>query len=134
MHLDIDFHKLELTRGSSYIELPDWISLKKAVINPKNKDQECFKWTVMAALHHKDVDVHPERVTKLQLFAERYIWEGLEFPMALNKIGKFEKNNPEIAVNVLFVRKKSIYIAWRSEFNSRRSKQVNLLMITDGEN
>ena len=42
-HLDIDFYKLELTRGSSYIESPDWITIKKAVINPKNKDEECFK-------------------------------------------------------------------------------------------
>ena len=46
MHLDIDFHKLVLTRGSSYIELPKWIAKKKAVINPKNSDEECFKWAL----------------------------------------------------------------------------------------
>ena len=28
--------------------------------------------------------------------------------MALNKIGKFEKNNPEIVVNVLFVSGKKV--------------------------
>ena len=27
--LDINFHKLKLTRGSSYLPLPDWISSKK---------------------------------------------------------------------------------------------------------
>ena len=54
--------------------------------------------------------------------------------MALNKISKFEKRNTEIAVNVLFVSKKSVFIARRSEFNSKRKKQVNLLMIVDGEN
>ena len=44
MHLDISFHELQLTRGSSYIELPAWIANKKAVINPRNeKDEECFK-------------------------------------------------------------------------------------------
>ena len=43
MHLYINFHKLLLTRGSSYIELPEWIKSKKAVINPQNKDEECFK-------------------------------------------------------------------------------------------
>jgi len=31
MHL----HKLVLTRGSSYIELPKWIANKKVVINPQ---------------------------------------------------------------------------------------------------
>ena len=40
MHLDIDFHKLGLTRSASYIELPKWIAVKKAVINPKNTDEE----------------------------------------------------------------------------------------------
>ena len=30
--------------------------------------------------------------------------------------------------------KNKIYIARRSEFNSKRNKQVNLLMIADGEN
>ena len=134
MHLDIDFHKLELTRGSSHIELPGWIAKKKAVINPKNEDAECFKWAVIAALYHEEINKNPERVSKLRPFAEQYDWEGLEFPMALNKIAKFEKRNYEIAVNVLFVSKKSIFIARRSEFNSKRSKPVNLLMITDGEN
>ena len=134
MHLDIDFHKLELTRGASHIELPKWIAEKKAVINPKNEDEECFKWAVVASLHHEAIEKDPQRVSKLRPFAERLNWEGLEFPVSLNKIGKFEKNNPEIAVNVLFVSKKSIFIARRSEFNSKRSKQVNLLMIVDGEN
>ena len=39
MHLYINFHRLELTRGSSYIELPEWIKRKKTVINPQNKDE-----------------------------------------------------------------------------------------------
>ena len=34
MHLYTNFHKLALTRGSSYIELPEWIESKKVVINP----------------------------------------------------------------------------------------------------
>ena len=104
MHLDIDFHKFELVRGGLHIELPDWIAEKKAVINPKNTGEDCFKWAVIAALHHEDINNHPERISKLQVFAEQYNWEGLEFPMDYRKISKFEKNNPDIAVNVLFVK------------------------------
>ena len=45
LYIDIDFHKLKLTRGSSYIPLPDVLAKKKAIINPKNKnDEECFRW------------------------------------------------------------------------------------------
>ena len=38
MHLYINVHRLVLTRGSSYIELPEWLKSKKAVINPQNKE------------------------------------------------------------------------------------------------
>ena len=121
-----------MKRGSSYIGLPEWVAAKKAVINPKNEeDEECFKWAVIAALHHEHISNNPERITKLRPFAD---WKGLEFPMALNKICKFEKSNSDIVVNVLFVHDKSICIARRSEFNSKRSKQANLLMIIDWEN
>ena len=43
LHMDIDFHRLNLTRDSSYILLPDWLMKKKAIINPRNSDMECFK-------------------------------------------------------------------------------------------
>ena len=55
-----------LTRGSSYIVLSEWKTKKKAVINPKNNGEKCFKWAVIAALHHEDIKHHPERITLLQ--------------------------------------------------------------------
>ena len=53
--MDIDFHRLNLTRGSSYIPLPDWLAKKKAIINPKNSDLECFKWAVIAAMRWEEI-------------------------------------------------------------------------------
>ena len=43
LYTDVDFHQLNLMRGLSYLPLPDWLARKKAIINPKNEDQECFK-------------------------------------------------------------------------------------------
>ena len=63
MHLYINFHTLALTRVNSYIELPEWLKSKKAVINPQNKDEECFKWTVIEALHYEEIRHHPERIS-----------------------------------------------------------------------
>ena len=41
--LGIHFHNIKLRRGKSYIKSPDWISSKKATINPKNtKDNNVF--------------------------------------------------------------------------------------------
>jgi hypothetical protein len=134
MHLDVDFHKLVLTRGRSYIKLPKWILSKRAVINPKNEDDnECFKWAVIVALHHSEIGNDQQRISKLEPYVQKYNWKGLKFPMAVNKIGKFEENNPDVAVNVLFVHKKTIYTARRSEHHGKRSKHVNLLMIVDDD-
>ena len=56
IHMDINFHRLNLTRGSSYIPQPDWLAKKKAIINPKNSDMECFKWAVIAAMKWEEID------------------------------------------------------------------------------
>ena len=34
---NIQFHKIDLRRGASYIETPDWLKNKKCTINPKIK-------------------------------------------------------------------------------------------------
>ena len=134
MHLYINFHRLVLTWGSSYIELPEWLKSKKAVINLQNKDEGCFKWAVIEALHHEEIKHHPERISLLRPYENQYSWKGLEFPVSIKKIYKFEKNNPNMAVNVLLSHKKNIYTAHRSGRNVKCKKQVNLLMIVGGEN
>ena len=62
LYLDFNFHQLNLTRGSSYLPLPDFIAKRKAVINPQNGDEECFKWGIIAADRWMDIDSHPESV------------------------------------------------------------------------
>ena len=108
---------------------------KKAVINSQNKEEQCFKWAVIEALHHEEVKHHPERITLLRPYENQYNWKGLEFPVSIKEIYKFEKSSPGIPVKVLFNNKKSqnIYAARRSERNVKCKKQVNLLIIEDGE-
>ena len=62
LHMDMDFHRLNLTRGSSYLPLPDWLAHKKAIINPKNADRECFKWAVIAASRWEEINRDPQRI------------------------------------------------------------------------
>ena len=130
LFLRLDYHQLNLTRGSSYIPLPDWIVNKKVVISPKNEnDEECFKWAVTAALHHKS---HPERISNLMRYTNGYNWSGLEFPLAINKIDEFEKNNNDIAVYVSGVKGQRIYICKKSKHYDRKNVVI-LLLIEDGE-
>ena len=60
VRMGIDFHQLNLTRGSSYLPLPEWLARKKVIINPHNKDLECFKWAVIAVTRWEEIDSHPE--------------------------------------------------------------------------
>ena len=48
---------------------------------------------------------------------------------------KFEKNNKAIALNILYIpcNTKTISVAYRSEYNNKRKKQVTLLMISNGK-
>ena len=51
LRLDINFHQLNLTRGSSYLPLPDRVTRKKAIINPKNENnEECSKYSIVKVL------------------------------------------------------------------------------------
>ena len=60
LFLDISFHHLNLTRGSSYLLLSDWLARKKAIISPQNDDEECFKRAVIVALRWTNIKSHPE--------------------------------------------------------------------------
>ena len=41
--MDYKLHRVHLKRGGSYIKSPEWLGNNKAVMNPKNKnDDECL--------------------------------------------------------------------------------------------
>jgi len=75
--------------GSSYLELPKDIYDTKAVINVKNEDQQCFKWSILPALHPASNDA--QRITKYQEYKDELNFTGINFPVTIDQIGKFEK-------------------------------------------
>ena len=77
----VQFVKLKLKRGGSYIPTPEWISVKKSIINPKNsKDECCFAYSKVASIHNEEIDNHPERISKLTPFVNNYYWTDMNFP------------------------------------------------------
>ena len=100
IHMDIDFHRLNLTRGSSYVPLPDWLARKVAIINPKNLDMECFKWAVIAAMKWEETGNHSERISKLRRYEDEFDWDRMEFPASFRDIKRFESRN-EITIKIL---------------------------------
>ena len=129
LFLDINFHWLNLTRGSSYLPLPDWLARKKAIINPQNDDEECFKWAVIGALRWTDIKFNPECVSNLREFANNYNWSGLKFPVLIKDMNIFEMNN-DISVNVLSVENKDVYICRKDH---KALQEINLMLISEGD-
>ena len=53
-------HKTSLRRGKSYIKSPEWLKNKRAAINPKNYDDNCFQYAITVALNHQNIEIHLE--------------------------------------------------------------------------
>ena len=98
--LDISVVKFNPLNGAGHSKLPPFIAKKKAVINMKNDDDQCFKWAVTRALN--PVKKHAYRVTELlKDQAEKYDWSGITFPTKVEDISVWEKNNEnKIKINV----------------------------------
>lgn len=91
--------------GSSYLELSKDVYDTKAVINIKNEDQECFKGSVLAAIH--PATHHAERISHYQPFKEELNFTGIDFPVTIDQVSKFEKLNPDISVTVIGIEEKA---------------------------
>ena len=97
-------HKISLNRGSSYINSPDWIKNKKITINPHNtEDNNCFQYAITSALNYRNITNNPQRISKLISFINNYNWKGINFPAGHKDYSAFEKNNSDIALNILYV-------------------------------
>ena len=42
-----------------------------------NKDKECFQYAITFALNNKELGKHPERITKIKSFIDKYKWLGI---------------------------------------------------------
>ena len=128
--MNIDFHRLNLTTGSGYLPLPEWLAKKGAIINPKNSDMECFKWVVIAATKWREIGDHPERISKLRRYEDEFDWEGIKFPASFRDIKRFESRN-EITINILAFECKQVYICKKGkEYN----RVANLMLIMNHNN
>ena len=124
------FQRIDIRRGESYIMSPDWIASKKATINPKNeKDNECFKWSIMAGLSYNKIK--EKKLKKIEKFKR----VDKDFSSHQKDWEKFEQENNSIALNVLFVSQNSeeIKLAYKSSCNKRKN-QVILVMINGEAN
>ena len=129
--LSYSFHKISLKRGKAYTKSPEWVINKRATINPKNKDNKCFQYSITVVLNHQNI----ERISKIEPFINQYNWEGIDFPAGIKDWKKFERNNKTIALNILSIphNTKTINLAYKSKYNCKCENQVVFLIITNSE-
>ena len=116
-------------RGNTWIPLPKELADKKAIINMKNKDNKCFLHCVGRALN--PTNNHPERIDKELMEKEDTLnIKGIEYPVSLKDIDRFEKQNPEISITVLgFNEKDKVHPLHVSEYIYIRKHNIILLLI-----
>ena len=58
----------------------EWLKNKKATINPKNNDDNCFQYALTVALNHQNIGKNLQRISKIKPFTDQYNWNKIDFP------------------------------------------------------
>lgn len=117
--------KLESIPVGAYIPLPNAINAKGATTNVKNNDIYCFKWCILASiafikdnLANSDVKkltnpnyyhINDISSVKITFRGITLNFSGMAFPAHFHEIKIFEKNNPDISINVYELIKTKLY-------------------------
>ena len=102
-YLFYDFNRVSISKGRSYIESPKWLKDKKSTKNQKNNDYKCFQYATTLALNFNKINKDPHRISKIKPFIENYNWNDINFPAAKKDWNRFEVNNKNVALNILYV-------------------------------
>lgn len=89
------------TAPQRYVKLPKSISIKRACVNVKNGDNHCFKHAIISKLYTGNkLEITTEDITIIE---HSYNFTNLFFPMPLDGISKFERQNIGTSVNVFLL-------------------------------
>src|SRR5277367_2578749 len=95
--LQININKYCPLKASSYLDLPEFIKNKQAVINIKNEDNQCFKWAILSALY--PAKTKQNKVSSYRNYENEIKMGTIAYPVKICDIPRFEKLN-NISVNV----------------------------------
>ena len=93
----INVARYQPMRGGSYMELPTKLKNKKAILNIQNRDNQCLRWAIRAALFQPRGHM---RRTSSYLTEDGLNFTGIDFPMPVSQIDRLERQNHNLAINV----------------------------------
>ena len=90
-----------------------------------------FQYAATVTLNHGKIESHLEGVSSINSFLDKFNWEGINYPSKIYDLETFEKNNPIIALNILYTKEKELCPVYISNINCE--KQIILLIIPNNE-
>ncbi|KYN30345.1 hypothetical protein ALC57_00191 [Trachymyrmex cornetzi] len=116
-------------RAGCHVEVPREIATKRAVISVRTTDNECFAWSVIAALY--PAEKYTERESSYPHYTAVLNFTNIEFPMILKDINKFEQLN-DISINVYGIENKQVLPVRLT--SDKKEKHINVLYLEDPRN
>ena len=70
--LTIKYTKTNTKKGSSYINLSEWLKCKNATVSPKSIDHRCCWYPFALTQHYEEITNHPQQVSNIKPFISFY--------------------------------------------------------------
>ena len=106
---------------------PQSFETRKAVINVKNKDDECLRWAIRAALFPAQAKVdRPGSYPR----DDGLDFTGIDFPTPLSQISKIEEQN-NLAITVFGWCEGKTVVVRVSEVEDPNTRRIHLMMLTN---
>ena len=128
----IEVSRYQPMRGGSYMPLPAKLKNKKAIINVQNRDNQCSRWAIRAALFPAPLGRQVSRPSSYPT-EDGLNFAGIDFPMPVSQFDRLERQNPNLAINV-FGWEGGNVIVHRISKREGEIPRINLMLTTQGEN
>ena len=99
----VDISLEQQTVNTTYIQSPQWLTSKKCTINPQNKNNWCFQYSIAAVLNHQKINHHLERILKIKPFINNFNLDETNFQPQQQDYEKIETDNKSIELIILHV-------------------------------
>ena len=119
-------------RGGTYMPLPTKLKNKKAIINVQNRDNQCSRWAIRAALFPAQRGQNVARTSSYPT-EDGLNFAGIDFPTPVSQFGRLERQNQNLAINVFGWEGGNVVVHRISEMDGRIPR-INLMLTTNGEN
>ena len=105
---------------------------KKAIINVQNRDNQCLRWALRAALFPAPRGIKVSRPSSYPT-EDCLNFTRIDFPTPVSQIDRLERQNPNLYINV-FGWEDGRVVVHRISEKGDETPRINLMLIKQGEN